>query len=119
MTDFTEADGLIPGEKRERMQDLAAMLEGQQLAWLHLSEADGTAMVMLDGGLALGLELVSSERWIVWASAQVPVEKLDLRFRYRLLWRRIPPQKIVTTRTERYFRPGGGGGGAAARGGRA
>ena len=106
MSDFHELDGLIPGEKPERLKDLHARLEGQQLAWLHLTESDGSPLVMGDGGLAVALEFVTGERWIISACAQVPVRYWDFRFLFRLMWRRIPPQKIETPRSRKYFSQG-------------
>ena len=106
VSQFFDPQPIIPGERPENRNLLTEQLEGQQLVYLHLGEPDGRPLIMPDGGVALAFELRTGERWLVWACAQMPMSKWDPRFRFRLLWRRIPAQRIQTPRSERYFSQG-------------
>lgn len=90
---------LLPGEQPESANILKQRLEGQVLSRFHFFPDP-----MPDGGAAAGLELVSTERWIVWASPGQRVVTLGTPvYRQRLLWRMIPAQRIQTPRVLRYF----------------
>jgi len=88
---------LLPGEKPEAKTMLQERLEGKIIARLHWFTEP-----MPHGGAAFGLELDDYSRLVIMAARP----NGPSRYLARVLFRFIPPQRIITPRLRRHFTGG-------------